>query len=473
MIAWTGVLSTHLQFVLPIGILLGYENHMHSFPTLEVLTAALAEGATTSQALVEDSIARSDSKAATDTFIVRLDAAARAEAKEADRRRAGGSAAPFTGIPITIKDNFDLKGLPTTAGSKILAFAVPAAADAPAVRKLREAGFVILGRTNMTEFAFSGLGLNPHYGTPLNPAFTDPRIPGGSSSGAAVSVALGIAPAAIGTDTGGSVRIPAALCGLVGFKPSADSVSRENVLPLSTTLDTVGVVAQTVADCRAVYGVMRTDRPTQAAAPTRRIGIVTNFVMNGVQPEVETAFTEAAQKLSAAGYEVTRIEVPIFNEIPEINKGGSIAMAEAFAWHQKHLPAAPDSAYDPRVISRIRPGGKITEAAFKVLLARRADIIAAFAQAAAGFDALAWPTVPVIAPTIKELALDDDYHRINGLILRNPTVINLADGCAISLPCPRPSLQRGPPVGFMLARPHGEDDTLLSVAAAVEKIFAA
>ena len=438
---------------------------MPLFPTIKDLADALASGKATAASLLSQSLARSDAKNAEHVYVSRLDEEARKQAGEADQARAGGKAGRYAGIPITIKDNIDLKGRATTAGSKILATGAVAAADAPVVNKLRDAGFVILGRTNMTEFAFSGLGLNPHYGTPANPAFKSAaHIPGGSSSGAIVSVGLGIAPAAIGTDTGGSVRIPAAFCGLVGFKPTASAVSTEGVLPLSTTLDSVGVLAQTVADCRAVFDVIRSASSETPAPAGKRIGVITNFLQNSMEPHVAETFNAALERLRKAGFTVEHITLPILDEIPEIMKGGSIAQAEAAAWHNKFLPGAPDSAYDPRVISRMRPGNTMTPEAFKKLVARRADIIKAFTGAAAGFDALAWPTVPIAAPSMASLAADADYHRTNGLVLRNSTVGNLADACAISLPCPT----AGAPVGLTLAAPHGHDTALLNFAETVE-----
>lgn len=460
-------LKTHLFYVYPWARFLGYQRRMTSFPTIADLSAALASGAVTASSLLEDSIARSEAATAHGVYVSRFDAAARRAAEEADAARSRGQAPPYAGVPITIKDNLDVAGMATTAGSKILAQAQPAQADAPVVRKLRAAGFVIPGRTNMTEFAFSGLGVNPHYGTPLNPRFSAPHVPGGSSSGAIVSVALGLAPAAIGTDTGGSVRIPAALHGLVGFKPSQAAVSREGVLPLSVSFDTVGVMAQTVADCRAVFDVIRDDSKAAPRAPKRRIGVLTNFVMSHTQSEVEAGFRVALERLAAGGIAVQPIAIPILDEIPEMNRNGTIQTAECFAWHAEHLPDAPDSAYDPRVIARIRPGGKVDALALRVLRARRQEIIDAFSNAAQDFDALVWPTVPMIAPAIAELARDEDYHRINGLILRNPMVVNLADGCSISLPCP----VTGAPVGIMLSSARGNDDALLAFAEEAERLL--
>ncbi len=441
---------------------------MRVFPTIAELTTALAGGATTAASLIEDSIARSDTSAAAHVYITRLDAAARLQAAEADSARKRGDAAPYAGVPITIKENIDLKGLPTTAGSKVLAGAPPAMADAPVVKKLKSAGFVIPGRTNMTEFAFSGLGLNPHYGTPLNPRFSTPHIPGGSSSGAIVSIALGLAPAAIGTDTGGSVRIPAALHGLVGFKPTQAAVSRDGVLPLSVSFDTVGVMAQTVADCRTVFDVIRDDSQVAPRPLKRRVGVLTNFVMSHTQPEVEAGFRAALERLAAGGITIQPIAIPILDTIPEMNRNGTIQTAECFAWHTEHLPDAPDSAYDPRVIARIRPGGNVDAATLRFLRARRQEIIQAFSAAAADFDALVWPTVPMTAPAMADLVRDEDYHRINGLILRNPMVVNLTDGCAISLPCP----VKDAPVGAMFSSAHGNDDALLAFAEIAEGLLA-
>lgn len=447
---------------------LGYQWDMTVFPTIADLASALTEGSVTAASLVEDSFARSDAPSAAHVYVTRLDDTARRQAHEADAARARGNAPPYAGIPITLKDNVGLAGMPTTAGSKIMADAPPAPADAPVAKKLRAAGFIPMGRTNMTEFAFSGLGLNPHYGTPLNPRFSAPHAPGGSSSGAGVSVALGLAPAAIGTDTGGSVRIPAALCGLVGFKPTQAAVSRDGVLPLSLSLDTVGVLAQTVSDCRAVFDVIREDAKGQPRSLKRRIGVLTNFVMSHTQPEVEASFRAALSLLAAGGITIEPIAIPILDTIPEMNRNGTIAMAECFAWHAEHLPGVPDSACDPRVISRIRPGGKIDAAALQTLHAHRREIVAAYAAVAADFDALVWPTVPMIAPAIADLTRDEDYHRANGLILRNPTVVNLADGCAISLPCP----VKAAPVGIMFASARGNDDALLTFAEEAERLLA-
>lgn len=430
------------------------------------LATALRDGMETAAGLVAHAIERADMPAAAGVFTLRLDADARRAAVAADHSRRSGGLAPFLGVPITIKDNIALAGHPTTAGSRVLAGAPLAAEDAAVVTRLRKAGFIVLGRTNMTEFAFSGLGLNPHFGTPLNPAFADAEhIPGGSTSGGAVSVALGIVAATIGTDTGGSVRIPAAFCGLVGFKPTASAVPSEGVLPLSASLDAVGVIASRVADCRMVFDVIRQDEPRLAPpGDDLRIGVVSNYVMQGLNPGVQDAFEAGIARMAAAGAHIERIEIPILDTIPEMMRGGTLPAAEAFAWHRQHLPHTSDADYDPRVISRIKPGGAITPASYEALLGRRREIIAAFEAAADRFDALAWPTVPMTAPAIEAFAEDEAYYRLNALVLRNSTVVNLADGCAISLPLPTDEA----PVGITLAAAGGRDDALLAAALQVE-----
>jgi aspartyl-tRNA(Asn)/glutamyl-tRNA(Gln) amidotransferase subunit A len=428
---------------------------------------------------IRDSVERAldgiRSEGAKDMMILRLDETARHAGDAADALRRSGSAAPLLGTLVTIKDNFDLADHATTAGSTLLADAAPAQSDAVAVERLRRAGCIILGRTNMTEFAFSGLGLNPHYGTPANPAFPrEYRTPGGSSSGAAVSVALGIVPVALGTDTGGSIRIPAAFCGLVGFKPSATAISREGVLPLSTTLDTIGVIGRKVADCAAMFDVLR-DVPAhgpsrgRASLPARRIriGLVENYVTNDVSPEVAQGFDKAIALLERAGISIEPILLPELDELPATSRLANFSAVESYGWHEPYLAAGAAPRYDPRVLARIMPGADTPAPAYATLIARRQAMIRSVAARIAGLDALLWPTVPVVAPTMASLATDEAYHATNLLVLRNPAVVNFLDGCAISLPCP----VEGAPVGLSLAALNGQDDHLLSVAACAAEIL--
>ena len=430
--------------------------------------SSLAEGRTRAVDLVEQALERASSSAAANVFTLRLDEDARREAAAADRARGQGDSWPLLGVPVTVKDNFDLAGRPTLAGSVVLADAPPASADAAVVEKLRSAGMIVLGRTNMTEFAFSGLGLNPHHGTPANPAYPGAaHIPGGSSSGAAVSVALGVTPAAIGTDTGGSVRIPAAFCGLVGFKASPAAISRKGVLPLSATLDSVGVVATSVSDCRTLFSVIReTPRTSPRQDAPIRLGLVRNYVGTDMTPAVRDAFEHAVAAITASGAEIVSVDLPALDRITSIAPLASFSAAEAYEWHRQLLADGRGQAYDPRVLARILPGGDVDAAELAQMEARRAAFEADFTRCAADFSALVWPTAPCLAPRFDMLADDTEYHRINALVLRNSTIANLAGGCAISLPCPD---ARAGPVGITLAAPRGADDALLETALQIER----
>ena len=447
--------------------------------------AELAAGRTTSRELTEMVLdAASTGSEAAATFITVHAAGARATAEAVDLQRAAGvPLPPLAGIPISIKDLFDEAGQVTRAGSRVLAGAAPAAADSPVLQRLRAAGAVIVGRTNMTEFAYSGLGLNPHYGTPRNPWDRDcgggtGRIPGGSSSGAAVSVSDGMAAAAIGTDTGGSVRIPAALCGLTGFKPTARHVPITGVLPLSPTLDSIGPLAHSVACCALLYEVLAGD-PIAGATPLRpaalaglSLALPTTLVFDGVDATVATAFEAACRGLSAAGVRIVEIDMPEFNELSNINRLGGFAAAEAWAWHAPLLARA-EAGYDPRVAVRIRRGAGMSAAEYLALQADRRRWIAAVRQRLADTNAFTMilPTVPVVAPAIAPLQASDAlYGSNNMLILRNPSIINFLDGCALSLPCHAPGTA---PVGLMLAAVAGHDARLLAIGAAVELVLAA
>jgi aspartyl-tRNA(Asn)/glutamyl-tRNA(Gln) amidotransferase subunit A len=429
--------------------------------SLDDCMTALSERRTNACVLVE-AITADETPA---LFTLKLGERAAADAALADAARTEGDARPLLGVPVTIKDNFDLRGIPTTAGSKMLRNAAAATTDAEAVRRLKAAGCVIVGRTNMTEFAFSGLGLNPHYGTPANPRFAHvPHIVGGSSSGAALSVASGLVPAALGTDTGGSVRIPAALCGLVGYKPTSTAISKQGVLPLSRTLDAVGIIAHTVRDCARLLGVLRSDEPRVQRDRSNRLGIIDNFVWNDVDASVCEATEQAFERLDAAGFAVTRTTLPALDGIADAMRHGTIPAAEAWAWHRTYLENGRRDEYDPRVVARIAAGEAIDEAQFERLMAWRKTFVAAFDEAACDFDALVWPTVPIVAPRIADLVDDDAaYWRANALMLRNSTIANLADACAISIPC-----GATPPVGLTLAAAAGQDDHLLATAAAAE-----
>jgi len=387
---------------------------------------------------------------------------------------------------VSVKDLFDVAGEVTAAGSAALAGAPPAAADAPAVARLRAAGAALLGRTNMTEFAYSGVGINPHHGTPSNPGAlavegpgAPPRIPGGSTSGGAASVASGAAWAALGTDTGGSLRIPAALCGLVGFKPTARAVPGGGLVPLAPSLDSVGAITRCVADAAELHAVLSgADGPPPPAPPPRappslrrwRFGVPTTFVLDGLEPPVAAAFAGALAALRAAGASVEELPLEPLAGVAAANLQGGIASTEAFAWHAPLLARAGD-AYDPRVAKRVRLGEGRTAAEYLRLTAARAAWQADMAAAMAGYDAMLSPTVPCVAPPVAGLLESDDaFFAANGRLLRNPSVVSLLDGCALSLPCgPAGAL----PVGLMLWATGGADAAVLAAGLDVERALEA
>jgi aspartyl-tRNA(Asn)/glutamyl-tRNA(Gln) amidotransferase subunit A len=440
---------------------------------IETVRRALEAGKLSSRALVDACLdeATSSTGEGARVFVHLFADSARAEADAVDRRRkAGVWTGPLGGIPISVKDLFDIRGLPTTAGSVVLSDAEPASADAVIVDRLRAAGAVIVGRTNMTEFAFSGLGLNPHYGTPANPFDRKlRRIPGGSSSGAAISVTDGMAIGAIGTDTGGSVRIPAALCGLVGFKPTARRIPQRGTLPLSTSLDSIGPLAASVRCCRILEAVLSgetSDTYSATSVDGLRLAVPTTKALDDVDPHVARTFELALDKLKKAGARITDIAVPEFSEIIDAASTATFPAAEAFAWHRELLSRARDR-YDPRVSVRIAKGAAISAADYLWLLKKREELIRSIRNRTEGLDALVMPTVPLIAPAIADVDADEDrYHASNLLMLRNPTFVNFLDGCALSIPCHEASAA---PVGLMLARFDHEDRKLLAVGEAVEE----
>lgn len=437
-------------------------------PTIAELAAALAAGRTTSVALTEDALGRIDRHMqAGGAAFMSVDAkGALAQAHAADQARAAGHvASPLAGLPVSIKDLFDVRGQVTRAGSKALDGNAPAQADAPAVARLRAAGAVLIGRTNMSEFAFSGLGLNPHYGTPRTP-FDPDRISGGSTSGGAVSVAEQMAVAALGTDTGGSIRIPSAFCGLTGFKPTARRVPLDGAVPLSTSLDSAGPLARSVACCAAMDAVLSGETLDTRAADLRglRLYVTRDFVADGVEAEVAQAFEATLAKLSAQGAQIVEFAFPELRRLPEINAGGGLTAAEAWTWHRELLQTKGDQ-YDQRVAQRIRRGEKLTATDYIVLLAERRAMQQRAAMLLRDADAWLMPSVAVRPPRLDALARDEDFFAVNGLVLRNASVINFLDGCAASLPM-------GEGMGLGVCGLHGSDARVLQVSAAIEQALA-
>jgi len=445
-----------------------------AYPSLASLSRALDEGSISSVQLTQQALARATTGEGPKVYTQVFQEQALAAAAAADTlRQAGLRRSAVDGLPISVKDLFDIKGKPTRAGSVVLNDAPAAADNATVVQRLINAGAIVIGTTNMTEFAYSGLGVNPHYGTPRNPwerSVGEGRIPGGSSSGAAVSVTDGMAVAAIGSDTGGSVRIPSALCGLTGFKPTARRVPQEGVLPLSSTLDSIGPLAASVACCAILDALMTGENYTPIASkPLKGLRLLFpgNAVLDGADAHVATSYARVLSQLSAAGATIVEQVVPPFEQLPGINAQGGFIAAEAWAWHRQLIADKAD-AYDPRVVSRILRGKQISAADYIDLLQRREAWIQQLQMQLTDYDAMIMPTVPVVAPTIAELRDEEVYHKTNLLLLRNPTFINFLDGCAVSLPCHAPGTA---PVGVSIAAAGGQDRTVLAIAKAVETLL--
>ena len=443
--------------------------------TVAQLAADLAAGRTTSRRLTEQALARIADPAGEGkrAFLKVYAEAALAEADFSDRlRKAGVRRSPVDGLPVSLKDLFDVAGDLTRAGSRIMEKNPPATADAVAVARLRAAGAVFVGRTNMVEFAFGTTGINPHYGTPKNPWDRKTgRIPGGSSSGAAVAQADGMCVMALGSDTRGSIRIPAAFCGVTGFKPTTRRVPREGAFPLSTTLDSVGPLANSVACC-AVYDAVLAGEPpeplSELPAKGLRLLVPKTEVRDGLDPEVASAFSAALEKLSRAGASIAEKPVPAFDRQGEYFKGGGFAGAEAYAIHRNN--AGRLAEYDPRVAKRVLLGKDLSAADYVDFVRLRAEFQREIEAVVAPFDAFLLPTNPCIAPPIAEVdATDDAYFRWNMRILRIVGLVNFLDGCAASLPCHASGTA---PVGLMVCGPAMSDRRILAVAAAVEQALA-
>jgi aspartyl-tRNA(Asn)/glutamyl-tRNA(Gln) amidotransferase subunit A len=447
---------------------------MPNAPTLAALADDLASGRTSARKLVDACLAKiADTSGEGVRAFIRVDAEAAIEAAEAMDRLREVKAAPsrFAGIPVSIKDLFDIRGQVTRAGSRALDDSPPAEADAPVVARLRRAGFVVIGRTNMTEFAYSGIGINPHYGTPKGAwQRSVGHVPGGSSSGAAVSVLDGMAHGALGTDTGGSCRIPAAYNGIVGFKPTQRRVPLDGAVPLSFTLDSIGPLARSVACCAALDAVLADERfvPLQPR-PIKgmRLAVPTTVALDELEEEVARTFERALETLSRQGALIKRIEVPEFLDIAPMSAKGGFAAAESYAWH-RYLIVSHGDVYDPRVFGRILRGEAQSAADYIDLLDARRSLIARIEKRLAPYDALILPTTANTPPVIADLADDKAFTKANLLSLRNCTLVNMFDGCAISLPAHR---EGEVPVGLMLAATGGADRRIFELAAGMENMI--
>lgn len=396
------------------------------------------------------------------------------EAARAAANNPTNACKPLMGLAVSVKDLFDVAGEVTTAGSTLLRDRPPASADAIAVTRLKRAGAAIIGRTNMTEFAYSGVGVNPHYGTPANAVTHDvPRIPGGSSSGAAVSVATGAAWVGLGTDTGGSIRIPAALNGVVGFKSTARLVPTDGSVPLSLSLDSVCAITRSVDDAIAVHQILANRLVTPSPAPVSayRLAIVKTVLHEDLDLIVAQAYQRTLDTLRCAGARIDEIDLGALKELGPMQASGGFSSAESYGWHRP-LIAQHAVHYDPRVLTRITRGADMSAADYLDLVRARQAWIGRMERTMWGYDAVLTPTVPLIAPPLADVApgsaQDREFFRVNALLLRNTSVVNLLDGCALSLPCHRDG---EPAVGLMVWHASMHDDTVLNIARQIEQLL--
>ncbi|GAC1421774.1 MAG: amidase [Burkholderiaceae bacterium] len=438
-----------------------------------VLEQKMASGELSARALVERNLANINNPAGEGkrAFLKVHAEQARAAADAIDaQRKAGVPLGPLAGLTIAVKDLFDTQGDVTTNGTTVFKTNAPAKADAAAIARLRAAGAIIIGRTNMVEAAYSGMGTNSHYGTPKNPYDrATGRIPGGSTSGGAVAVTDGMAWGAIGTDTGGSARIPAALCGIAGFKATQNRIPLDGAVPLSTTLDSVGPIGRNVADLILMDAVMSgSSEFTLQPAPLKgaRFLLPTNYVSEGLSDEVAHAFARAVARLKSMGATIVEMSMPLLNKAATVNPKGTLAAVEGHNVHRKFLETSADQ-YDPRVLKRIQPGGAIKGIDYAEALKQVAIFGKEMTEALAGFDALICATALDIAPPISLVEQnEDEYYRFNGRMLRNCSVANLIDGNGLSVPCH--ALGQAP-VGFMMTGVRNSDRRILSLGLSVEQ----
>ncbi|MBX9959049.1 MAG: amidase [Burkholderiaceae bacterium] len=429
----------------------------------------LLAGQTRPQAEIERAIAAASSGPCRHAFLQTDFDGARAQAAAADPLRQ-----PLAGLAVSVKDLFDVMGQVSRAGSIVLNDAPPAGRDAAAVARLRAAGAALIGRTHMTEFAYSGVGVNPHYATPANATATDvARVPGGSSSGAAVSVATGAAFVGLGSDTGGSIRIPAALHGIVGFKSTQRLVPLDGTVPLSFTLDTACAMTRSVRDAILVHEILAARRVTRSHAPLShyRLAVVPQLMFDGVDATVARAFERGLQTLRTAGARIRELPLPALHDLAGLQSNGGFAAAESYAWHRRLL-AGGSAQYDPRVLTRIQRGATISAADYIDLQQARCNWITRVEHSLQGVDAVLSPTVPVVAPPLAEVLpgpeRDEAFFCLNGLLLRNPGVVNMLDGCALSLPCHAADEL---PVGLMVWHGAMRDDAVLNISQQIESVL--
>jgi aspartyl-tRNA(Asn)/glutamyl-tRNA(Gln) amidotransferase subunit A len=444
-------------------------------PDLIATRQAIQQGLQTPSQVAEACLARAQSAACEAVFLQLTPDSLRATAAQP-----GIHNSPLAGLPVSIKDLFDVRGQVTAAGSTVLAQAPAAIQDSAAVARLRQSGAGLIGRTNMVEFAFSGVGNNPHHGTPKawdaltgQQAGSHPagHVPGGSSSGAAVSVAAGAAFIGLGSDTGGSIRVPAALNGIVGFKNTARRVPTHGALPLSTTLDTVCAMTRSVRDTILAHEILSARQVPRASRPLRsyRLAVARSLMQDDMDSTVTRAFERTLRTLRDAGAQIEELALTEFDELPAMMATGGFSPAESYAWH-RHLLNTSAAQYDPRVCARIMRGANMLAHEYMDLVQARMQWITRMEKTLHPYDAVLSPTTPITAPTRDAVApgaeRDAEFFRVNGLLLRNTSAINTLDGCAISLPCHVPGEL---PVGLMAWHGAMHDDTILQLALVLEE----
>ncbi len=407
---------------------------------------------------------------------------ARSQAEAADKLfQAGCDLGPLQGIPYLLKDLYNVKGLPTAAGTRLLVDNI-AAADAFAVRRLHQAGMVLLGKTHTVQFAYSGVGINHDLGTPLNPWHSIPHVPGGSSSGSGVAVAAGLAPMAMGTDTGGSVRIPAALCGVTGLKPTFGRISCSGVYPLSQSMDSLGPLTKNAADAALVYAALpgpdpadpnTLTAPFQAPLPQLgsglhglRLAFAESTFWDGVDPEVEQAVRATGAIFQDLGATVGSIEFPEAAHARRLNPKGLVIAAEAYANNRKLLDTHFEEL-DPCIARRMIQGRDIRAHEYLQSLREWGAVRAQAVERLRDIDALLLPTTPVPARPVAEVDADlETYFQWNMTYLRNSSIGNILNLCGLSLPCGFTGT--GLPIGLMLYAKPFQEATLLRVGQAYQ-----
>ncbi|MEQ6249763.1 amidase family protein [Sulfitobacter sp. HNIBRBA3233] len=385
-----------------------------------------------------------------------------AEAAAASARaKSGHRLSALDGVPISWKDLFDTAGITTEAGSKLLEGRVPER-DALVLENATAAGLVCLGKVHMSELAFSGLGYNPSTNTPpcVN---NDAAVPGGSSSGSAASVAFGLAAASIGSDTGGSVRIPAAWNDLVGLKTTHGRLSLEGVVPLVLSFDTLGPLCRSVEDAALLLSVMEPAKPADLADADlkgRRLAILETVGMEGLRDGPREAFEGAVEKLAAAGAEISRIEVPAVAEAMGLS--GCLFTAEAYGLWRDVIEAAPEKMYG-EILNRFRLGKEHSGPDYVAAWAKLRALRVEYDRATAGFDAVILPTAPNVPPDLERLNSDGEYYVTENLLtLRNTRIGNLMGLCGLTLPTGTPSC------GLMMLAAPNQDLALLRLGTAAE-----